>query len=547
MATTITQRLRRGKAVALVGAALAGSALAVAGCGGDGDSGSTAGAVASYVPSSSPLYFEVSTDLDGPQWTQVEELAKLFPGYPSFQRMIDEGLQSDEVDFETEVKPLLGERAAIAGLALPDAAEVQGTLTSPSPEGAAEAADDAEFVAVIEIADGQEDAVKALLTKSGSTRQGEHNGVEYYGDPAEDTVVAVDEGAAIISDTQEQVFTALDAHEAGGDRTLAGTDKFNDALGKLPADVFGQAYIDIGAFVQQAGAASPQLSQVGVGDYQNAVMAASISAEPEGGRLKGVVVGAPDVGASEFSPTLTDRVPADALAYLGFHDLSGTLANVFGQIQDSLGEDERQQIDALKAQLPQMLGVSLEDLSALAAGEQAVVVSASGKTPGAAIAMQVEDGAQASATLDKLRVGVPQLIKTFSPDTTLPAWQQVPLAGGVEGWRLPLSPEAGVVYGVDGDLAVVATSVKAAGAVLAPVAPLSGAAAFQQATNGMPERVTSLFWLNLEEGVAALQRAGAFADAPPETLANLRPFKSVAAWTTAGDMPTFEVFVRITG
>jgi hypothetical protein len=104
-----------------------------------------------------------------------------------------------------------------------------------------------------------------------------------------------------------------------------------------------------------------------------------------------------------------------------------------------------------------------------------------------------------------------------------------------------------VVYGVDGDLAVVATSVKAAGAVLRPVAPLSGAAAFQQATSGMPEQVTSLFWLNLEEGVAALQRAGAFADAPPETLANLRPFKSVAAWTTAGDTPTFEVFLRITG
>jgi hypothetical protein len=543
----ITERLRRGRVVALVGAALAGSALAVAGCGGDSDSGSTAGAVASYVPSSSPLYFEVSTDFDGPQWTQVEALAKLFPGYPEFKRTIDEGLKSDEVDFETEVKPLLGERAAIAGLSLPEAAEVQGSLTAPSPEGAADAADDMEFVAVVEIADGKEDAVKALLAKGGATRQGEHNGVEYFGEASDDTVIAVDEGAAVISDTPQQVFTALDAHDAGGDRTLAGTDKFNDALGKLPADVFGQAYIDIGAFVQQAGSASPQLSQVGLGDYQNAVMAASIAAEPEGGRLKGVIVGAPDLGASEFSPTLTDQVPADALAYLGFHDLSGTIANVFEQVQGSLGEDERQQLDALRGQLPQMLGVTLEDLSALMEGEQAIVVSAGSPTPGAAIAMQVEDGARATATLDKLRVGVPQLLKTFSPETTVPAWQPVPLGGGVQGWRLPLSPEAGVVYGVDGDLAVVATSVRAAGAVLSPVAPLSGSAAFQQATSGMPEKVTSVFWLNLEEGIDALRKAGAFEDASPETLANLRPFKSVAAWTTAGEMPTFEVFLRITG
>jgi len=547
MATMITERLRRGRAVAIVGAALAGSALAVAGCGGDGDSGSTAGVVASYVPSSSPLYLEVSTDFDGPQWTQVEELAKIFPGYPEFQRMLDEGLRSEEVDFETEVKPLLGSRAAIAGLALPDAAEVQGTLTSPSPGDAAKAADDTELVAVVEIAEGKEDAVKSLLTDSGATRQGEHNGVEYYGDPSNDTVVAVDEGAAVISDTPQQVFAALDAHEVGGDKTLAGTDKFTDALGKLPADVFGQAYIDVGALVQQAGAATPQLSQTGLGDYQNAAMAASISAEPEGARLKGVVVGAPDLGASEFTPELTDRVPADALAYLGINDLSGTIANVFEQVQGSLGEDERQQLDALRGQLPQMLGVTLDDLSALTAGEQAVVVTSGAQTPGAAFAMQVEDGAQASATLDKLRVGVPKLLKTFSPDTKLPAWQQVPLGGGVEGWRLPLSPQAGVVYGVDGDLAVVATSVKAAGAMLRPVAPLSGAAAFQQATSGMPGQVTSLFWLNLEEGIDALQKAGAFEDASPETVANLRPFKSVAAWTTAGDMPTFEVFLRIAG
>jgi hypothetical protein len=274
-------------------------------------------------------------------------------------------------------------------------------------------------------------------------------------------------------------------------------------------------------------------------------MAASIAAEPEGARMKGVVLGAPaDVSPAEFTPQLTDTVPADALAYLGFSDLAGSLTQVFQQVQGSLGEEERNQIEGLTGQLPQLLGVTVDDLSALAEKEHALVVTP-GATPGAALALEVEDGASAQATLDKLRTGIPALVKTFSPDTQIPDWGRVPLAGGVEGWRLPLSPEAGVVYGVEGDMAVLGTSAKAVSSVMRPVAPLSGSAAYQEGTAGMPDQVTSVLWVNLEDGVDALRNMGAFEDAPPKTLANLEPLKSIAAWTTSGETPTFEVFARI--
>ena len=273
-------------------------------------------------------------------------------------------------------------------------------------------------------------------------------------------------------------------------------------------------------------------------------MAASIAAEPEGARLKGVIMGAPNDVATEFSPTLTETVPADALAYVGFSNLSGTLTQVFQQVQGSLGDEQKRQLEGLSGQLPQLLGVSLDDLSALAEKEHALVVTP-GATPGAALALQVDDGAKAQETLDKLRVGIPSLVKTFQPDATIPKWQPVPLAGGVQGWRLPLSPKAGVVYGVNGDLAIVGTSVRAVTSVQRPVASLSESAAFQEGTAGMPDDVTSVFWLNLQEGLGALRKAGALKDAPPATLANLRPLKSLAAWTTAGDVPGFEVFVRI--
>lgn len=547
MAVQMIESLRRRRSVVLVTAAVAGSALAVSGCGGSSsESGAAAGEVASYVPAGSPIYLEASTDFDGPQWGQVDALAKLFPAYPELRQKLDEALKSDDVDFETEIKPLLGEHAAIAGIALPDTAALGGSLTAPDAGAAAQAADDMEFVGVVELAEGKDEDVKALLVKGGATKAGTHAGADYYTD-APDTVAAVNDGVLVISDTEAQLFKALDAHAAGGDKTLAGTAKFTDALGKLPADVFGQAYMDIGAIVQAGAQSQPELEQLGLSDYQNAVVAASVAAEPEGARVKGVIVGAPDAGAGEFSPTLDEKVPADAIAYLGFSDLAGSITTILDQARAAQSSDTTAQIDALTGQLPALLGVSVDDLAALTSGEHAIVATSGTPNPGAALLLTVEDGARATTTLDALRVGVPRLLQTFSQGTTLPAWKQVPLAAGVSGWQLPLSPEAGVVYGVDGDLAIIGTSVPAVTAVQRPVSPLTGSADFAAGTSGMPDEVTSVMWLNVSEATAAAQAAGAFDDAPAESLANLRPVKSITAWTTGGDTPTFEVFLRVAG
>jgi hypothetical protein len=548
MAVQFMESLRRRRAVVLATGALAGATLGVAGCGGSSEAGSQAGDVASYVPAGSPFYLEVSTDFDGPQWGQIDELAKLFPAYPELRKQLDEELQGEDVNFDRDVKPLLGDRAAVAVLNVPDTSGIQGSITSSDPESAAGAAagaaDDTEAVGVVGIAEGKEEAMTALLVRSGAAKAGEHDGVAYYQQADGDTVTAVADGALVIANSTGQLYKALDAHEAGGDETLAGQDRFTDALAKLPADVFGQAYIDVGALVRQAGTDSPQLQQLGLGDYQDAVVAASLAAEPDGARVKGVIVGAPDTGASAFSPTLDDRAPADAIAYLGFDDLAGSVSTVLEQVRASQGEDVQKQFDAFAGQLPQLLGVTTDDLSALTSGEHAIVVTG-GRKPGAALALQVDDGARAQATLDKLRVGVPSLLRTFSPDTKLPAWQQVPLAAGVQGWRLPLSPDAGVVYGVDGDLAIVGTSVPAVTGVQRPASPLSASSAYQAGVSGMPDEVTSVLWLNVQELIGTADTLGAFDKSDAEALANLKPVKSVAAWTTGGDTPTFEVFLRL--
>ena len=546
MVTSKTRSRGAKRLTALAVAAVAVSAIAVAGCGGSSSStGSAPGDVAGFVPLTSPAYFEITTDLEGTQWSQVGKLAALFPGYPKLQKMIDDSLQGDGVNFENDVKPLLGDRAAIAALSVPD---VSG-ITTTDAAGAAGAAQNAlsdTGVGVVDIADGKDAAVTALVAKK-SAPKGEHDGVTYYKAKDDGTLTAVTDGALVITDSQPALFAALDAHQAGGDQTLAGTSKFTDALGKLPDDVFAQGYVDVGSFLRQAIAQSPQLGQLGqLEGYQNAVVAASVAAEPDGVRVKGVVDGVDNVPTGgEFSPTLTSNAPADAIAYVGFSDVAGQLTKVFQTVQGSLGKEQVQQLDAFSTQLPLLLGVSLDDLKALGSGEHALVVTDGQPNPGAALALKVEDGARAKTTLDTVRQKLPALIKTFSPQTALPPWSRVPLANGVQGWRLPLSPQAGAVYGVNGDLAVIGTSVAAVTAVQSPTSPLAASADFQAATDGMPDTVTSVVWVNLQQGIGALQRFGAFKDAPPETLPNLRPLKSIAAWTTSGDTPTFEMLLTL--
>ena len=238
-------------------------------------------------------------------------------------------------------------------------------------------------------------------------------------------------------------------------------------------------------------------------------------------------------------------MPADAIAYVGFNDLAGTITTILEQAKAAQSSDTTaQQLDALAGQLPQLLGgvgrrPGGPRLRRARPGRDLRQADprrrAGGRSP---------DGAKATATLDALRVGIPTLLETFSPQTKLPAWKQVPLAAGVKGWRLPLSPEAGAVYGVDGDLAIIGTSVPAVTAVQRPVSPLSDSADFTTATSGMPDKVTSVFWLNISEVVDAADKLGALKDVPADTLANLRPLKSISAWTTGGDTPTFEVFLR---
>jgi ABC-type phosphate/phosphonate transport system substrate-binding protein len=543
-----TWRVRRRPVLALSALAVSATLIA-AGCGGDDDpSGAPAGATAGFVPASAPVYLEIDADTTSEQWQAASALGEKFPDWPggSVDEILADALEDADVDYEAEVKPVVGETIALAVPTLDTGGvdDVLGGATDPGSLGDV-AEDQDRFILVAQIDD--EEGARALLEKEAGSPAGEHGGVDYYVN--DDDYAAVWDGAMVFTAEEEDLFASIDAHAAGGEAVLSGQEKFNQTLEELSPEVIGQFYVDIGSVVREAADSQAQLSQLGVDQIANAAFGASITAEEDGFRMRGAVVGAVIEDQPTFDPTLTENAPADTLFYYGFADLATQVRTTLDQVLEASenGDETRQQLEGFSAQLQSLLGISLDDLIALASGEHALVVTPGGASLDipvtGALVLKVEDGARAESTLDALRNGLPAVLSTLGGGTA-PEWRQVPVAPGITGWQLPLDGDSSLVYAVDGDLAVVGLSPRAVAQVLAPQQPLASNEEFSAAIAGAPSPLAGLAWLDIEGAVDLAEQSGAFADDPSQREA-VRPLKNLVFWTAGGDTPTFEAFLRI--
>lgn len=533
MRLVVPNALKNRRATPTLVAAVAAASLVVAGCGGGSAStGAGASDVAGFVPAGSPVYLEFSTDLSGAQWTQTIALAKRFPGYETMVSEITDKLADEKINFEGQIKPLLGSAAAVGVF------DIKGFGDNdPDPS----------FIAAVDIADGKDAEVLALMQTGDDPAKkiGQHDGVDIYGDADDDTFAVVD-GKLLAGADKDDITRAIDAHRGGESQTMAGSDRLDAAFAELPDEVLAQGFIDLGAIVRIAGTAggedvAKQLKNSGIGE--DASFGISVSAEAEGTRLKavGLNLGAAATKSESFTPKLVEKVPGDAIAYAGFRN-----AYSLGEqaIKQAGGQDpEVKQGLAQAALVFPLLGINLDDLKGLTSLEHAFVVTKQPGTVGVVAALEVADPAKAGATLDTLRKTVPSLLEKSG--TTIPEFTSVELANGVSGWQSAISPKAGVAYGVDGNLALIGTSPEAIKQVQTPVSKLTDNPAYQAATRQMPSKVDSLLWLNGEELLTTLDGLGALKDAPADVIANLRPLKNVAAWSTGGEKPTFEAFLTI--
>ncbi len=548
---------RRSRVVAPLAITMTSVALIAAGCGGsekEAVPGADAASVANYIPSSAVVYAEMSTDFEGEQWQQIDKLAKTFPAYPELRKELDDSMAKDGVDFDRDIKPVLGKRAAIGVVEIPQATSTTqmvitaptGTGTTPNIDAIGNAADKGKFVAAIELQPGKEADAEKLIAKDATVSQ--VGSLKVYSNTKDKSVATVVPGAILVGSGPEQLQAAIDAKKNGGGATLAGSSRYTEAIGKLPQQTFAQGYVDLGKMIQMQAASNPALqSQAKMLDmYKDMRMATSAAAEAEGARVKGVTIGGPEGPAdTSFSPTLNARVPANALAYFGFKNLQAQVGQSLKQYAASGANPQvMDQANMAAGQMQSMLGITLDDLKALSKNEHALVVVPGVPYPQVALALQVDDGARATKTLDSLRTASPGLLQQANLPNPSAQWAQVPLEGGVTGWDLPISPTGHVTYGVDGNLAMIGSSPTILKAVQRPTQPLAESDGYKKALAGMPDDVTSVVWINVGEAVRLGEAAGAFKN-DPEAVANLRRIASISGWSTGGKEQTFEMFFRL--
>jgi hypothetical protein len=204
-------------------------AVAVAAsCGGDEGSGGV-GKALSYVPAETPFAVAIDTDLEGDQWQALDGLVNRFPGADQIKALLAQQLSMGQegVDFEKDLRPLLGEPAVIS------ATDVASFLSDSDSSG---------FVAALQVSDTE--ALDALIEKTGATSRGEVAGATVYQD--EDTFFAVDDDVVVLAGTRELLDSALERAE-GGDSLSE--DDFDAALEGLPDEALARVYVDVQALL----------------------------------------------------------------------------------------------------------------------------------------------------------------------------------------------------------------------------------------------------------------------------------------------------------
>jgi hypothetical protein len=330
----------------VLGSLLACLVLAASGCGGGGDSSATGDtAAASIAPASAVAYATINTDLDSDQVDQLEELLAKFPDRDRLLAEIQQNLAEDDLSWENDVRPALGETLDVVLLDL---------------EGA--------FVAVLKPADKAK--LEALLAKSD-----------------EPTARREVDGWTVIAETD----AVLDRFEAARDSgALEDDDQFESAMDELPEEALAKLYIDGEAATRAAESAGAGAS----GANRVTAFAAALAAESSGLKLDGALSSELEGDLASVEPyeaKLIDAAPDDALFFLS--------GNGYQKLRDAVRALDEQ---STLRQFRELLGIELEEAAQLFDREFAFWVAPGAPIPEVTLLAETDDEAAAKKTLDSL-------------------------------------------------------------------------------------------------------------------------------------------------
>ncbi len=310
-------------------AALCG--LFLAACGGTGDPGADP---ASVVPASAPLYFEVTVRPEGDVQADVEAAArKIFrqeEPLAELRRLIDQGLAEEDVSFEEDIEPWLGQRIGFFAT----------NLTQDEPDVA--------FVAAVEDTEEAINSISATNENEAELQEREYNGTDYLFDAEDATALAEVDEFVVLGD-EALVGQLIDAQEDG--EMLSDNDRYTQAREAAGEEGIGFGYLNLQALLDlagQDGSVPPQ----GIESIRRLVgesAALSLTAQESAVALDVVSVGAePQPGTDPAAVAESVRaLPAGSLAGLGLGNVgqqiqtqleaSGLGPNVLGQVEQATG------------------------------------------------------------------------------------------------------------------------------------------------------------------------------------------------------------------
>ena len=449
-----------------------------------------------YVPRDALIYAHLTVNSDSHQWDLAGDLHDELPNFTAL-------LQSDTSALATPA----GRQVDLGHEVLPWAKDDLALLGVPGPK---QTTPETYIVGVGD--SGKADQFLASLSPGGKGKPAK------VGDA---TVTVYPTGLATARSGDEALFgnvvavRAALAAQSGQVPRLEGSDQ-DAARAGLPHVRLAELYLSRAGISRMLAGSQGSATQLNTFvDYGASTgMAASMRARDDGVEVNLVSdldpkleQKSPTVFASlpQFEPGLADEAGSRALAYIGVGDLgpalNKALATAGAGAQGLAGS-----LRSLAQNLQQQAGVDpLKDLLPALGGQAALVAEPTDSVPYASLIVDDVDEQKAGDALASLQQPILRAVGTRGPQ--VPSFQSKEI-DGVAVHSVQVSPSVDLSYAIfDGKL-VISTQPEGIAQVRSSGDNLAGTGAYQAATDRLPDHVSALVFLNLDEVLGLAQQAG---------------------------------------
>jgi hypothetical protein len=299
------------------------AALAIAGCGGGGDSNSD---LAGFAAPDSLVFVEGKLRPTGEMKANVDEIASTVAGVDNLGDLIVSELESsasddgEPVDFAKEVEPWLGEEASVAFQ----------KLENGDPSDAVVAIETTDTAATQEFIDDQAEQ------GTDPYEDGSYEGIDFKVGGTDENGIGVIDDFLVIAEGEAGFKAAVDAAQG---ESLGDEARFSDAISAASDGSLADVYVDVGGLIDASGdqidpQAREALKNAGV-DPSEATAVASVI--PGSDQVQVDV--SSDLGGEEApsgdASELIGSLPADSFAALGASGFGEQVTEAIDELDQS--------------------------------------------------------------------------------------------------------------------------------------------------------------------------------------------------------------------